>query len=217
MERIFGKNSRIIGIDLNEECKKFENKDNKIEVFIGNQSDEKFWDTFFSKVGSVDIILDDGGHTNLDQIVTFSKVIGNINDNGVLIVEDTHTSYLKNYNSSLKYSFINFSKNIIDDLNSNIELNLDIKKNIRIKNNIYSIEYFESIVVFNINKKKNYKNFILNNKGKSYSIEDLSETGNEIFIKGTKNFLEKIPFLRLRKFTKIIKNIVNNFFIRKFF
>ena len=34
----FSKNSKIIGIDINNECKKFEDKENNIEIFIGNQS-----------------------------------------------------------------------------------------------------------------------------------------------------------------------------------
>ena len=68
----FSKGSKIIGIDINEECKKFEDKNRNIEIYIGNQSDENFWSAFFKKVGKVDIILDDGGHTNLNQIITIT-------------------------------------------------------------------------------------------------------------------------------------------------
>ena len=64
----FGPNARIIGIDLNPECKKFE--EDGIEIFIGDQSDPKFWDDFYNKVGPIDILLDDGGHTSLQQIIT---------------------------------------------------------------------------------------------------------------------------------------------------
>ena len=104
----FGPQSRIIGIDINPECKKFEN--DEFEIIIGNQSDPIFWDKFFNKVGKVDIILDDGGHTNLDQVITTTKCVEKINDSGLLIIEDTHTSYLNHYNSKNRYSFINFSK-----------------------------------------------------------------------------------------------------------
>ena len=102
-KRYFGSRARIIGIDKNPECKKFE-KDN-IEIFIGNQSNPNFWENFFQEVGMVDIILDDGGHTNLDQIITTVECVKNINDGGLLLVEDTHTSYIKKYNSSIKYNF----------------------------------------------------------------------------------------------------------------
>ena len=69
----FGNNARIIGIELNPEAKKFEKEG--FEIFIGNQADENFWKDFFEKVGEVDIILDDGGHTNFQQIVTCCSCI----------------------------------------------------------------------------------------------------------------------------------------------
>ena len=57
----FGKNARIIGVDLNPEAKKWE--DFGFEIFIGSQSDETFWENFIEVVGPVDVVLDDGGHT----------------------------------------------------------------------------------------------------------------------------------------------------------
>ncbi len=57
----FGPKSRIIGIDFNPNAKTWE-KDG-FEIFIGSQSDESFWQDFIKKVGAVDILLDDGGHT----------------------------------------------------------------------------------------------------------------------------------------------------------
>ena len=153
----FGKDSKIIGIDINSECKKFEEKENNIFVEIGNQSDNNFWRSFFEKYGNVDAILDDGGHTNLDQIMTTVNTVQYINDGGILMVEDTHTSYVDEYNSSKKYSFINFSKKIIDDINSNIELDLGIKINFSLKKYIYSVNFYESIVCFSIDKSKTKK------------------------------------------------------------
>ena len=108
-KNFFGKDSKIIGIDLNEKCKKFEDLDNDIYIEIGNQSSEEFWNNFFKKFGIVDIVLDDGGHTNLDQITTVVKSIPNIRNGGMLVTEDTHSSYIKVYNSSYKHSFINFT------------------------------------------------------------------------------------------------------------
>ena len=64
-KKLFGANSTIIGIDNNPDCKKFEEFGVKIE--IGNQADPLFWKSFFNKYNQVDIILDDGGHTNAQQ------------------------------------------------------------------------------------------------------------------------------------------------------
>ena len=85
VEKIFWEGSRIIGIDLNPKAKNFE--DDEIEIFIGSRIWPKFLGKFFKKVGKVDIILDDGGHTNFQQIMTTCCAVPNINDDGLLVVE----------------------------------------------------------------------------------------------------------------------------------
>ena len=159
MERIIlVKISKIIGVDINPECKKFEEKENDIFVEIGNQSDDEFWKLFFNKHGNVDAILDDGGHTNLDQIKTTVNTVQHINNDGVLMIEDTHTSYVDEYNSLVKnIHLLIFLKKVIDDLNSNIDLDLNLKINFSLKKYIYSIDFYESIVCFNINHLKQKK------------------------------------------------------------
>ena len=87
----FGKNARIIGIDLNPQSKKFEKYG--FEIFIGDQSSSLFWKNFFKKIGKVDVVLDDGGHTNYQQIITTNQCIPMIKDGGKMVVEDVHTSF----------------------------------------------------------------------------------------------------------------------------
>ena len=117
--KFLGKKAKIIGIELNPEAKKLEKYDFKI--FTGDQSDPQFWKKFYKKNGKIDILIDDGGHTNLQQVTSFMESINHINDNGVIIVEDTHTSYMnyKGFKNPSKYSFINFSLNIIENLPDN--------------------------------------------------------------------------------------------------
>ena len=67
-KKFFGEKARIIGIDLNEKAKELEKYG--FEIFIGDQSKPEFWKTFFSKIGPIDILIDDGGHSNSDQIIT---------------------------------------------------------------------------------------------------------------------------------------------------
>ena len=83
-KKYFGDSSRIIGIDNNPKCKKFQNEN--YEIFIGSQSDPSFWEKFYNEVGNVDIILDDGGHTNDQQIISLVNSIKNINDGGLHVV-----------------------------------------------------------------------------------------------------------------------------------
>lgn len=146
----FGPEARIIGIELNPEAKKWE-KDG-FEIFIGSQSDPDFWDKFFATVGDIDVLLDDGGHTNEQQIITTNKCIPHIKNGGMLIVEDTHTNYMKEYGNPSRYSFINYSKSLIDSINSRFHC-VNASKN-PLKNAIYSMSVYDSIVCFNIDREK---------------------------------------------------------------
>lgn len=163
----FGDKARIIGIDLNPEAKKFE--EFGFEIYIGSQKDEIFWKNFKKDVGIVDIVLDDGGHTYEQQITTTESLVDNIRDGGLLVVEDTHTSYIDGFGIK-KYSFIEYVKKIIDKIN--YRFGPFGKKNS--ENRIWSVEIYESIVVFRINRKAtSLKSGAVNNNGKLlYDLND---------------------------------------------
>jgi hypothetical protein len=203
-KKFFGKNAKIIGIDANPNAKKMEKYGFKI--YIGNQSDEKFWKNFFKKEGKIDIILDDGGHKNLHQISTVHYCLPHIKNGGKIVIEDTITSYLKKefYNPS-KYSFINFCNLVIENIHRRSVL-LKKKLNIYAKR-IYSINFFESIVVFSIDSRKCFKSSEVYNKAKNewavdYRHDDhFKKTRN--MIKNKYNFLNNIGIIR-----KIIRKIL---------
>jgi len=195
----FAKNSRIIGVDLNPDCKIFE-KDG-YEIFIGDQSKNEFWEDFFNKVGKVDIIIDDGGHTNEQQIITAVNCIPNINNEGVFVTEDTHSSYLKEFGNPSKYSFINFAKKTIDDVNFTFP-NLKSFK-FTLNKFIYSIEFLESLVIFKINQERCFQNIKIFNLGISSSYKDFRWENFyfKFFNKKYINFLKKFYyFLKIRKY-----------------
>lgn len=142
----FGPKARIIGVDLNPAAKKWESEG--FEIFIGNQSDPDFWRDFVAKVGPVDVVLDDGGHTYEQQIVTVEALLENVNDGGKLIIEDTHTSYMAGYGPK-RYSFIEYVKRLIDAVNQRFG---DFEGK-RVEKRIWSIALYESIVSFSIDRK----------------------------------------------------------------
>ncbi len=210
-KKFFGKESRIIGIDLYPETKKLEKYG--LEIFIGDQSSEKFWQNFFLEVGKIDILLDDGGHTNENQILTLNSVINNINDNGLIVIEDTSASYSKKHFNPSKYSFINYSKFLIDDLygknDEKFKLEGVIKKN-SLNDSIYSIKFFNNIVAFFIDRKKCIeKKNIMNKDLKGESSEIIKEDfvnprwSSAVYSSG---FLDKL-FLRLAKIFSFLKKI----------
>ena len=212
-KKFFGNKARIIGIDANPECKKFEK--NGYEIYIGDQSDKFFWKSFFNKVGNVDIVLDDGGHTNEQQINTIINCVKNINDGGILIVEDTHTSYMKDFGNPHKFSFINFAKKIIDDINFTFPLFSNKKWKFSLNKYIYSIIFYESIAIFKIGRDRCKTNELMFNSGKSLGIKDFRHNKSSI-IKIAGYIRKKIYILRNVKLKKI-NYFIKNFMLYKFF
>lgn len=212
----FGPEARIIGIDFNPEAKKWE-KDG-FEIFIGSQSDPEFWDNFFSAVGDVDIILDDGGHTNEQQIITTYKCIPHIKNGGMLIVEDTHSSYLKAFGNPSKYSFINYSKCLIDSINSRFP-SVNVSEN-PLKNAIYSMTVYDSIVCFSIDREKCFVSSLLSNGGITSDAVDfvyqdrVSQKLNNLLTKFFGVFGIKFS---ARGFFRYFENFFINIKLRKFF
>ena len=135
------------------------------------------------------------------------------------MIEDTHCSYIELYNSSEKFSFINFAKKIVDDVNFTYPLDIGkkMKFNYSLNNYIYSTHFYESIVVFRINRKKAIKNTKVKNQGVHHGIEDLVIQGNELHVQKIKKITEKINFISLRKITKFLRKRINNKVLNKFF
>ena len=162
-KKFLGSKAKIIGVDLNPDAKKFEKFGFKI--FIGDQADPNFWKKFYNKNGKIDILIDDGGHTNLQQITALMESIENIKNDGLIIIEDTHTSFMnyKGFKNPSDYSLINFTNKIIENLHRR---NPMIKKKMNLfSKKISSIEYFDSIVIIKIsNKKYSYSKNLHNNK-----------------------------------------------------
>ena len=221
-KKYFGKKAKIIGIDLNPNAKKLEK--NGFKIYIGNQSDKKFWDHFYKKEGKVDIILDDGGHKNLQQISTEHYSLPYIKDGGKIIVEDTGTSYVKKeFNNPSKYSFMNYAKNVVDNIHRRSPL---LKKELSLySKKIFLVEFFESIVVFSIDSKKCFENKEVANKAKNEWAIDYRH--NEYFgdLKSKLNkrygLLNKRSFFRriIRKifYRNFIFNLLDNIKIKKIF
>ena len=233
-KNFFGNDARIIGVDLYPETKKLEK--HGFEIFIGDQSSDIFWKNFFSEVGKIDILLDDGGHTNENQILTLNNVINNVNDDGLIVIEDTGSNYSKKFFNPSKYSFINYSKFLIDDLygknEKKFELQGVVKEN-SLNDSIYSIKFFNSIVAFFIDRKKCIDQKVTSNLDLETAPSEIIKedfinpkwsaevyhTGfiNKLFTKLSKIFffLKKINFLKtnIRK----LKNKLNSNKLKKYF
>jgi len=114
----FGPQAQLIGVDINPRALKF--ADEQVTVVIGDQSDRGFLRSLRERYPRIDILLDDGGHSMEQQIVTFEELFDAVADDGVYMVEDTHTSYWPQYGGGLhaEGSFLEYTKRLVDQLNA---------------------------------------------------------------------------------------------------
>lgn len=111
--------SEIYGVEINPDPLKSFNQKNT-EIFYGSQTDLLFLTSIINKIGKVDIIIDDGGHTNSQLKTTFNYLFEyGLQDNGLYIMEDLGTSYWYKWSGGLnnENSIINFLKQKIDGIN----------------------------------------------------------------------------------------------------
>ena len=113
----FGKNCTVVGLDICEDCKNYE--EDQIKIEIGDQFDLTTLNNLILKYKKFDIIIDDGSHINEHMIFTFNNLFKHLNEGGIYLVEDVHTAYYESHNGGLKKegTFIEFVKNKIDEVN----------------------------------------------------------------------------------------------------
>lgn len=117
--REFYPNATIIGIDIMESCKEYEDIENKIFVEIGSQDDSLFLKKVSDKYGPFDLVIDDGSHIQKHMIFSFEQLFSFVKNEGVYIIEDSVTSYWSEYDGGIgrKNTCIEYFKNLIDDVN----------------------------------------------------------------------------------------------------
>ncbi|MDR1701892.1 MAG: class I SAM-dependent methyltransferase [Sporomusaceae bacterium] len=155
----FGSNAQIVGIDISPYCKNFE--EDRIKIMVGSQEDRSFLKSVAQNLSKIDIVIDDGGHTMNQQIVSFEELFPLISENGVYLCEDLHTSYIaEGYGGRYRKSgtFVEYSKDFIDYINSwhFQELNNDLPAE-NFKHSAHSLHYYDSILV--IEKRRMYPSF----------------------------------------------------------
>ena len=214
----FGPHARIVGIDLNSQAKDLEQ--DGFEIFIGSQSDPIWLEAVFQEIGGFDILLDDGAHTNVAQVTTVEIASQFINDNGVIVVEDTHTSYMLGFGLK-RFSFMRYIKLMIDKINRRYAY---FSENASCEKRFWSLEIFESIVAFHVNKSAtSIRSLPTINAGKDRYAEDQmlldSSVGNALYLIRKKlPFLNKIKFVKdIAKFILQVANIHKDLKISKFF
>jgi hypothetical protein len=142
--------ARVIGVDLNPNVKSLS------EIFIGDQADPKFWHELFAKVGHIDVIIDDGGHGYHQQIQTVESAISTGSEM-ILIIEDVHSSYLKDFNANNSFTFMQYATKLAELLSARSSIHdkdrfiIDVDEDLLRKyENIKRISFYQNIVVLEL-------------------------------------------------------------------
>lgn len=132
-------NSKIYGADILDRSQ-FDV--GRIKTFIVNQELESDLEKLPK---GLDIIIDDGGHTMLQQQLTLKKLFtSNLKSSGVYIIEDLHTSeprYYHSHGSNESNNTINLLEDLIrGEMRENSDYYLNESDFYKIKNDIISID-----------------------------------------------------------------------------
>lgn len=127
--------------------------------FIANQENVQDLQNVMAKTGGdFDVIIDDGGHTMNQQIVSFQTLFPYVKKGGMYIIEDLHTSYWKEFRGARQLlTTVNYLKSLIDEINfvgantaraSHLNLDPAVLKNLNIyREQIESIHFYDSVAI----------------------------------------------------------------------
>ena len=149
-----GAAARIIGIDVDPAALQLQAEG--FEIIVGDQSSADFWAELGRRIGPIDVLIDDGGHSSVDQIVTVACGVAHIRDGGVIVVEDTHTSYMARfYPAPARYGFMQFAAHVVDAMQARNPLVTEpVADTAGLGRAIHHVEFFESLAIFHVDRRQ---------------------------------------------------------------
>lgn len=151
-------NAELHFIDISLSQTKYFSK--RSTYHLVDQASPQHLQEFITKTGGgFDIIIDDGGHTMRQQIISFQQLFPHVNSGGMYIIEDLHTSYNKQYLGGHQNTTVEYLKRLVDELNfvgarqqcashKNIDPSIMPYLNV-LRESIESIHFYSSLVIIN--------------------------------------------------------------------
>jgi hypothetical protein len=88
---LFGPESTILGLDIDETCRAFAGQGLANEIFIGSQEDPAVLDRILAAHPGIDLVIDDGSHLQRHMIGTFTALFPRLRDGAIYVIEDVAT------------------------------------------------------------------------------------------------------------------------------
>lgn len=161
----FGK---IFSLDIYD---KSPQEESRIKIFNGSQVDEKFLMSICKEIGDLDLIIDDGSHINNHVIKTFEFLFPKLKKGGIYVIEDTQTSYWKEYggtsdNLNQEGTIYFYFKTLIDALN-NEEFMIDGYQKSYYDKHIVSMHFYHNMIFIYKGDNNEPSTYLKNNQIKN--------------------------------------------------
>ncbi len=133
----FGDESHVYGVDIEQSCMSYQS--DSVTVLIGDQEDREFWRDCKKKLGNINIIIDDGGHTPEQQQATLEEMLPYLSPGGVYLCEDIH---------GCSNRFSAYAVSLVRELNQmNIISNSPVQSKVSEFQSLYSIHFYPFLLV----------------------------------------------------------------------
>jgi hypothetical protein len=158
----FGK---IYSVDI---CEKSFLQESRIKIFQGSQVDKNFMKKVTGEIGDLDIIIDDGSHINEHVIETFEFLFPKLKDGGIYVVEDTQTSYWKDYGGDSNDlnkpgTMMNYFKSLTDSLNNKEFIKPEYKQSY-FDEKVISMHFYHNLIFIYKGDNSEESNMVINNQ-----------------------------------------------------
>ena len=132
----FGERCFVHGIDLEPACKSYETEN--VRIYIGDQESREFWAKFRDMVPEIQILIDDGGHTPEQQMVTLEEMLPYMPYGSIYVCEDIH---------GLANEFMAFAVGLVNQLNATAWIDDCNVTSSRTQQAIHSIHFYPFLCI----------------------------------------------------------------------
>ncbi len=161
-------NSRLIGVDLGNHVEDLSLEFQFHKLNLQNQSDWNELITMYPQ--TVDLLIDDSGHTNIEQLSTIFYGINLMTNGGWIVIEDLGCSFLKEFGNPSPFSILSFLHKFTSELHYPEQLPLKNKAKFFtfIKNRVELIMQANQIVALKINNYQDTKEITAGASSKTF-------------------------------------------------
>jgi hypothetical protein len=152
LRQYLGAEAHVVGIDIDEAARVLAGPG--FEVEVGDQADAEFLTRVSRKHGPFDVVIDDGGHTMRQQIISVETLFPLLTQGATYLVEDCHTSYWPEYSGGGAggQTFLAWVRDRIDDLNAH-HFSRDLDLAAPWQTELGSLHVYDSVVILDKSRR----------------------------------------------------------------